>query len=174
MKIAFLNLYSGTNDRGAETFVHELAGHLGEEHTVKIYRGVDYRVPIVQPTNSQNILKLLFLDGAALSVLWFTIKIFRELWYGEYDWIIPMNGFWQVLLCKFIYRSKLLITGHSGPGWDEKWNLWFKPDVFVATTEPSAIWAKQISPWTRVETIPYGVETGKYANAKPAALNLKR
>lgn len=174
MKIAFLNIYSGTNNRGAESFAHELATRLRNKHDVKFFRGIDFGVPIVQPTNNLRLLKLLFLDGAALSVLYFTLKIFPELWKGHYDWIIPMNGFWQVLLCKFIFKSKILITGHSGPGWDEKWNLWLKPDVFVATTEPSAKWAKRTSPWTTVVAIPYGINIEKFAKAKPVKLNLER
>lgn len=173
MKIAFLNLYSGINNRGAESFSHELANRLRKNHEVKILRGVDYKTPIFQPTHTGSILKLLFLDRAALSVLIFTLKIFSELWRGNYDWLVPMNGFWQVLLCKLVFKSKILITGHSGPGWDEKWNLWFKPDVFVATTEPTAKWAKKISPWTKVVTIPYGIDIEKFAKAKPVSLNLE-
>lgn len=172
MRIAFLNLYSGINNRGAESFAHELATRLEKYHQVKFFKGVDYDIPAVQPTNDLRLLKLLFLDGAAISVLKFTLKIFPELWKGNYDWIIPMNGFWQVLLCKFIIKSKKLITGHSGPGWDEKWNLWLKPDVFVATTEPTAQWAKKVSPWTRVVTIPYGIDV--YKNVKPLKLDLQK
>lgn len=174
MKIAFINLYSGINDRGAESFSHELAGRLGKSHEVKFFRGIDYSVPAVQPTSSANLRKLLFIDGAAISVLRFSLKIIGELRHGEYDWVVPMNGFWQVLICKLLIKSKMLITGHSGPGWDEKWNLWLKPDVFVATTQPTARWAKKISPWTRVETIPYGVDVEKFAAAKPTKINLER
>lgn len=182
MKIAFLNLYSGINNRGAESFAHELAGQLAKKNQVDFYSGGNVNIKsvqnivlntkIAQPTNSLSFLKLLFLDGAALSVLKFTLKVFPELWGGNYDWIIPMNGFWQVLLCKLIVRSKLLITGHSGPGWDEKWNLWLKPDVFVATTEPTANWAKKISPWTKIVTIPYGID--EYKNVLPVNLDLEK
>lgn len=174
MKIAFLNLYGGINNRGAESFAHELADRLGKFHEVKVFRGIDYGVLAVQPTNNLTILKLLFLDGAAISVLRFSFKIFGELWRGNYDWIVPMNGFWQVILCKLIFKSKILITGHSGPGWDEKWNLWLKPDVFVATTEPTAKWAKKVSPWTNVVRIPYGVDIAKFVRAKPVGLDLER
>jgi len=174
MKIAFLNLYSGTNNRGAESFAHELANRLGKKHEIKFYHGIDYQIPIIQPTNRKTFLKLIFLDGAALSALRFTLKIFSELWKGDYDWIVPMNGFWQVLLCKFIIKSKLLITGHSGPGWDEKWNLWLKPHVFVATTEPTADWARKVSPWTKVVTIPYGIDVEWFINIKPAEIELER
>ena len=176
MKIAFLNLYSGVNNRGAESFAHELALRLiQKEHRVDFYTGPQMGAKIVQPEhNLKNPLKRFFLDKASLAVLFFTLKTFPKLWKKKYDWIIPMNGFWQVLLCKFIFRSKTLITGHSGPGWDERWNLWLKPNVFVATTEPTAKWAKKVSPWTRVMTIPYGIDISHFLSAKPAKVNLKK
>lgn len=176
MKIAFLNLYSGVNNRGAESFAHELALRLiQKEHRVDFYTGPQMDAKIVQPEhNLKNPLKRFFLDKASLAVLFFTLKTFPKLWKNKYDWIIPMNGFWQVLLCKFIFRSKTLITGHSGPGWDERWNLWLKPNVFVATTEPTAKWAKKVSPWTKVVTIPYGIDISHFLSAKPAIVNLKK
>ncbi|MCL4389955.1 MAG: glycosyltransferase family 4 protein [Patescibacteria group bacterium] len=174
MKIAFLNLYSGVNNRGAETFAHELARRLGKNHEVKFYRGADYNLKVVQSEhNSRNLLKRFFLDGANLSVLQFSWKIFPILRREKYDWVIPINGFWQVLLCKLL-PSKILITGHSGPGWDERWNLYLKPDVFVATTEPTEKWAKRTCPWTKIVTIPYGIDMGLFAKAKPVKINLPR
>ena len=174
MKIAFLNIYSGVNNRGAESFAHELAIRLGEKHQMKFYRGADYGVKVIQPEhNVNNPLKRLFLDPASLSVLQFTRKILPELHREKYDWIIPMNGFWQVFLCKTLH-SKILITGHSGPGWDERWNLYLKPDVFIATTEPTAKWAKKTCPWTRVEVIPYGIDIDTFFKAKPVKLDLER
>ena len=167
MKIAFLNLYSGTNNRGAESFAHKLADKLAKNYQVDFFRGKDFGAPIIQPEHKRTLLKLFFLDKASLSVLWFTLKIFKDL--KDYDWIIPMNGFWQVLLCKFL-RSKILITGHSGPGWDERWNLYLKPDVFVATTEPTAKWAKKTCPWAKIVTIPYGIDPIK---TKPIKLDLE-
>lgn len=176
MRIAFLNLYSGTNERGAESFAHKLGLLLiGRGHQVDFYTGRRAGAEIVQPEhNVKNPLKRFFLDPASLSVLFFTLKIFPQLWKKKYTWIVPMNGFWQVLLCKFIVKSKILITGHSGPGWDEKWNLWLKPDIFVATTEPTAQWAKKTSPWTTIVTIPYGIEIAVFANARPAKVRLEK
>ncbi|MBI3282628.1 glycosyltransferase family 4 protein [Candidatus Curtissbacteria bacterium] len=56
----------------------------------------------------------------------------------------------------------------------ERWNLYLKPDVFVASTKPTAIWAKNTCPWTRVETIPYGVDVSIYSKAEPIKLTLER
>ena len=82
-----------------------------------------------------------------------------------------MNGFWQVLLCKFS-PGKILITGHSGPGWDERWNLYLKPDIFVATTQPTADWAEKTCFYTKVIIIPYGID--EYKNITPVNVNLEK
>ncbi len=171
MKIAFLNIYRN-NNRGAESFTEELANQLSRNHKI-IWFGPDKNTWVIQPTHSSNFLKRLFLDKASLSVLAFSLKQLPRLIRENPDVIIPMNGFWQVLLCKFV-GAKILITGHSGPYWDERWNLYLKPNVFVATTEPTAVWARSICPWTKVVTIPYGIDIEKFKNSKPVKLNLER
>lgn len=172
MKIAFINLYSGINNRGAESFVHDLAARLAENNKVVFFKA-DSKTWVVQPKHSSSLLKCFFLDPASLSVLVFTLKQLPRLIKENPDVIIPMNGFWQVLLCKFLGK-KILVTGHSGPGWDERWNLYLKPTVFIATTEPTAIWARKTCPWTKVVTITYGIDVEKFKKAKPVKLNLER
>lgn len=180
MKIAFLNIYSGINNRGAESFAEELARRLSQEHKVKLFSGNDANVKIVQPEHQQPknfalmLRKRLFLDPAAISVLRFTWQILPQLRKEKYDWVIPMNGFWQVLLCRVFLQSKIIITGHSGPYWDERWNLWLKPDVFVATTGPTGEWARRISPWTKVIVIPYGIDLDFWRKARPVRTDLER
>lgn len=188
MKIVIFNLYSGINNRGAESFIHELAARLGKNDKVVLISGGEVNIakvnviniePVVyQPTHdARDLIKHLFLDKASFSVLLFTLKSILILIREKPDWVIPINGFWQVVICKILslfLRFKILITGHSGPGWDERWNLWLTPDVFVATTEPTGKWAKKIAPWVRVEVIPYGVDIDKFKNAKPVNLNLEK
>lgn len=173
MRIAFLNLYSGVNNRGAESFAHKLGLLLiAKGYQVDFYTGPQMGTKIVQPEhNLDNFLKRFFLDPPSLAVLIFSLKIFPKLWKKKYDWIIPMNGFWQVLLCKLLL-GKILVTGHSGPGWDERWNLYLKPDVFVATTESTAEWARKTCFWTKVVTIPYGID--EYKNIRTAKINLEK
>lgn len=172
MKICFFNLYSGINNRGSESFVIELANRLSAKNTI-ISLKADKNSWIVQPQSSTGLLKRFFLDSASLSVLLFSLKKIPSLLKESPDVIIPMNGFWQVLICK-LFARKVLIIGHSGPGWDERWNLFLKPDVFVATTEPTAVWAAKTCPWTRVVVIPYGIDLKKFQDAKPVKLNLER
>ncbi|MDO8634099.1 MAG: glycosyltransferase family 4 protein, partial [archaeon] len=151
MKIAFLNIYRN-NNRGAESFVNELAARLSAKNSVTIL-GPEKDTWIVQPKSTTGFLKRFFLDPSSISVLLFSLKLLPRLLKEKPDLVIPMNGFWQVVICKFL-GCKILITGHSGPAWDERWNLYLKPDVFVATTEPTAVWAKKTCPWTRVVVIP--------------------
>ncbi|MBI3559341.1 glycosyltransferase [Candidatus Gottesmanbacteria bacterium] len=42
----------------------------------------------------------------------------------------------------------------------------------MATTEPTALWAKKTCPWTKIITIPYGIDG--YKNIKPVKLNLEK
>ena len=174
MKIAFLNIYSGINNRGAESFAHELAGRLSEKNEV-LFLKADKKTWLAQPQHSTSLLKRFFLDSASLSVLLFSLRQLPILLREKPDVMIPMNGFWQLLLCKLIAiftDSKIVVVGHSGPGWDEMWNLFLNPDVFVATTEPTANWAKKVCSWTRVETIPYGIDLATFSRpglAKTAA-----
>ncbi|MBI5358401.1 glycosyltransferase family 4 protein [Candidatus Amesbacteria bacterium] len=80
-----------------------------------------------------------------------------------YDIIIPTNGRAQVFIYRlitWIFGKKLVVFGHSGPGADDKWNLWCSPNVFVAFSSPQADWAKKFKlPWTKVIIIPHAVDT---------------
>jgi len=169
MKIIFLNLYSGKVERGAESFAHELAERFKKEHQVLFLKGNSDQVPTHQFSGNTfqkwfN-LKRWFLDTASRHIFIFSVSQLLFIWRERPDWVIPMNGFWQVLLLKLlqpIRGYKILITGHSGPGWDERWNLYLHPNVFVATTQPALEWAKKTCSWTHVKLIPYGIDPGMF------------
>jgi len=193
MKIAFLNLYTGVNKRGAESFSDGLATKLAENHHVTFFMGghptgkEKYKVVqlesfIAQPSDSfkggllQKMAKRVFLDRSNLAVLLFSIKAFPYLWKGKFQVMRPINGFWQVVICKiikFFRGGKIIIRGASGPGWDERWNLYLKPDLFVATTPETAAWAKRTCPWTTVEMLPLAVDVEKFSHAKSCKLDLE-
>jgi glycosyltransferase involved in cell wall biosynthesis len=121
--------------------------------------------------------KRTFLDTPSRAVFKFTLLNVGKIIRSNFDIVIPMNGFWQLLLLKIFQplgRYKIVVTGHSGPGWDERWNLYLKPDIFIATSEPAHEWAKQTSPWTRVELIPYAIDEKKFLGAIPATVSLKK
>jgi len=179
MKIAFLNLYAGSVQRGAETFTEALAKRITREHEVEWYKGYSEALPLHQfPKNIlRSLQKHCFLDRANRAVLRFSLKTLSSLRQGNFDVVVPMNGFWQVLLVKLLQPFKkyqILIIGHAGPGWDERFNLYLHPDVFVATTQPAYEWAKHTCPWTRMELVPYAVSETKFKAAKPVKIPLKK
>ncbi len=136
MKIAFLSRYQTNIERGAENFVSELSERLSKKHVVDLLSGRD----------ADDISKVIA---------------------GDYDIAIPINGRLQSLkasLGRIQGRYKLLITGHSGIGRDDIWNIAVcKPDVFVALTDYSYKWASSWAWGSKVVKIPNGVDLIKFS-----------
>jgi glycosyltransferase involved in cell wall biosynthesis len=149
MKIAILSFYSGQSDRGVETWAKNLSTKLGDIFDIKIISGENYK----WENNNWFYHRWLILIHAILSI--------RE--WSDADVLIPANGTFQTLVCRlvsWIKRKPLIVFGHSGPGADDKWNLWCSPDVFVAFSTPQAVWANKFKlPWTKVIIIPHAVDT---------------
>ena len=159
MKIVFLNIYQGLVDRGAETFVYELSKRLSKNHKVDIIS--DKKVP---PTR-WAILWRFFLDPQGLSILWFTLKNILKIWKEKFDVVIPVNGGWQpaiVRIVTWLYGGKMIVSGQSGMGWDDRNNLWCFPDAFIALSSRARIWAKKANPFINVKYIPNGVDVDKF------------
>lgn len=139
MRIAFLSRYQNTINRGAENFVSEISRRLSERHEVNILSGRDAD-EIFQIINS------------------------------KYDVVIPINGRFQSLkasLGRLLGGYKLLITGHSGIGRDDIWNILVKPDIFVALTDYQAVWAKRWAWGSKVIKIPNGIDLNKFTSNGP-------
>lgn len=140
MKIAILSRYQNTVNRGAETFVFELSKRLSK----------NFQLDILTSKDADCIHKV--------------IK-------GNYDIVIPMNGRMQSLkasLGRLAGRYKLLITGQSGIGKDDIWNIVIaKPDIFVALTDRSYKWAKSWAWGTTIVKIPNGVDLNKFQPIGP-------
>lgn len=136
MRLLFLSRYQHMFQRGAENFVEELSSRLSKNHSVDIFSGRD----------SDDITKVLN---------------------GRYDVVIPINGRFQVLqvsLGRLLGKYKLLITGHSGKGWDDILNIAVaKPDIFVALTNFMAAWAKNWAWGSKIVKIPNGVDLDKFS-----------
>jgi len=85
---------------------------------------------------------------------------------GGYDIVIPTNGRLQSLkvsLGRIFGRYKVLVTGHSGIGRDDIWNIAVcKPDVFVALTDCMTKWARTWAWGSKVVKIPNGVDLNKF------------
>lgn len=136
MKIVFLSRHQNTTERGAEVFVKELAQRLSKNHQVDILSGTD----------ADSVSKILA---------------------GKYDVVIPINGRLQSLkvsLARLMGGYKVLITGHSGKGWDDIWNIVIgRPDVFVALTEDMASWARKWAWGSKVIKISNGIDLEKFS-----------
>ncbi len=194
MKIAFLNFYSGHLNRGGETFVRELAERLAQGHQISVFQGgpksgsekyqavtVNIPMPKVWPPglSVKHFLKRLFLDYYKLKELVFTLKALPSLMKFKPDIVSPVNGGWQALIISLycrLFGAKLVIVGHSGPGWDDRWNLLVKPDLFVALTKHQLDWARKAIIWKQeFVLIPNGIDLDQFTQAgKKMKLDLEK
>lgn len=140
MKIVFLSRFQNILNRGAENFVNELGRRLSKKYQVEILVG----------KHADSMVKVMG---------------------RKYDIVIPINGRLQSLkasLGRFARGYKLLITGHSGIGLDDIWNITVaRPDVFVALTDHQKDWAEKWAWGTRVVKIPNGVDLDKFSPNGP-------
>jgi len=191
MKIAFLTLYSGFVNRGVETFVKETAGRLAKNHEVVVfqagspkgsekYKVVQIKIPFdwSQKDASGTLKRKFFVDYWSRATLRFVLRILPVLWQEKFEVIIPTDGGWETPICRiltWLQRKKMLISGQSGPGYDDRWNLFWRPDIFVALTSKSEKWAKKIGFGVKVVMIPNGVDLEKFTpNVRPKQIDLPK
>ena len=159
IKVAFFNFTQSTVQRGAETFVAELSERLKENFKVTIFSDKNMlisRLPLIWR---------LYIDPQGIQVLLFTLDYIRDVFKEKYDIVIPLNGGWQVVLLRFVawlYGGKMIISGQSGKGWDDRNNLLIFPDIFVSISSALKSWAKKVNPFIRIEYIPNGVDLNKF------------
>ena len=83
----------------------------------------------------------------------------------KYDLIIPTNGRFQVVFTRIITwltGGKMIVSGQSGMGWDDKVNLYSLPDYFIPISSEALRWAKKINPFVKSKYIPNGVDLDKF------------
>lgn len=88
---------------------------------------------------------------------------------SKYDLVIPTNGRWQAVLVKLISLLKgykIIISGQSGIGFDDRLNLYTFPNYFIALSDFALEWAKKINPFIKVVKIPNGVDLNKFKTEK--------
>lgn len=178
MKIAFLNFFQQINNRGAETFVDNLSKQLSSNHQVKVYSYSEKGVP---STNHQlNLLRRLYLDPLSLMIASWTFKTIKDLNSFQPDVVFVLNGGWQAFIIRLwtlLKGKKLIITGQSGPGWDDRFNLLIHPDIFVCLTRSQLNWAKQVFhyPAQQFTVIGNGVDLDKFSpQGKKAEIKLQK
>lgn len=186
MKIAFLNIYNGVVNRGAETFVKELATRLSVNNNVSVFQSgkptgkEKYEVrhlPVNWNWNKKSgagtLLGFLFLDYWNIQACFFSLRAIPRILKERYDVVVPVNGGWMpawIRLATWLYGGKMIISGQSGMGWDDRNNLWSFPNRFVALSSLAKRWAKKVNPFVKVTYIPNGVDTKKF---KPEGRKLK-
>lgn len=180
MKIAFVNITYGLVSRGAETFVRELSERFSENDDVEIFSG--HKIP----PRRWPFLWRLGLDPNSLSILFFSLRVFPKVVTGKFDFVFAVDGMWEALLMRlatWISGAKLVISGQSGSGFDDRVNTFSFPDAFVAITEVARAWAKRVNPFVKSIYIPNGVDTVKFSpngstyktsftNTKPVVLSV--
>ena len=179
MKLIFISYYSGQVNRGGEIFVHHLANSLASTNEVIVMqtgprrRETKYSTIRLssfkrkwQPLSVRHVLRRLFITPQNLAEFAFYLRAFPRLFDESPDIVIPMNAGWGVALVKiycFLKKKRLVITGQSGPGWDDRFNLLWSPNMFVALTEYQKNWAKTAVPFTvNVTKIPNGVDLNEF------------
>jgi glycosyltransferase involved in cell wall biosynthesis len=84
---------------------------------------------------------------------------------NRYNIIIPTNGRFQVILVRIICwltGAKMIVSGQSGMGWDDKINLFSFPDAFIALSSKALAWAKKVNPIVKSFYVPNGVDLTKF------------
>lgn len=187
-KIAILSFYSGIVERGVENFTYEISKRLAQKHAITIFcagrvspqkfKVKSFSMKASIPKETKGILSKFYLNIQSLKILLFSLKILPAVFVGKYDLIIPANGGWQTVIFRIFTKitgKKLLITGHAGIGSDDAWNLFFRPDAFVALTQDQFKWANRLAHEVKIFHIPNGVDLHVF-NPKiaPIQLNLKK
>lgn len=155
-----MSFYSGHVERGVEIWAEAL------KKSAKGYCDIDIIGNDVFPINweigdSRNkFLRFFFLDYWSRSIARFTYLKLTQLTNNKYDIIIPTNGGWQSLMIRLytlIHGGKMIIVGHSGRGWDERWNIYMCPDLFIALSGTAKEWAKRTNWLLKTAYVPNGV-----------------
>ena len=177
MKIAILSFYSGHSKRGVETFVEDFSKRLSGKHKVIIYqtgktatekrivKKINLAINWNKKSFSTGFFRYLYLDYYSRRIFKFTLKALKQVKKINPDIIIPVNGGWQTVLCRlfcWLYGKKMVVVGHAGFGWDDRFNLYCWPNTFVALSDKGAKWAKKICPIARIAIIPYGVDLRQF------------
>jgi len=93
---------------------------------------------------------------------------------GNPDVVIPVNGRLQAIEASIwakTHGAKVIISGQSGPGWDDRLNLFTFPNTFVALTDFQQQWAKTANPLVKTVVIPNGVDLQKF-NPSVKSINI--
>jgi len=172
-----------------ETVVHELAKRLAKNHQVMVIQaGSEYssqkaylvkriKMKMEWPEiDSAGWARKLMVDYYYRKIGVFGLKAWPLLKEYDPDMVIPVNGGWMSLLMKLfclLKKKKLILLGQAGIGWDDRWNLLIRPDLFIALNKRNLDWSKKHSrPNQKFAIIPNGVDLKEF-NSEGVKLKLK-
>ncbi len=148
----------------------ELARRLSPQFSVEVITPKDVSLTIDPYQGNENYLcRRLYLDKTSLQIGKATKLILRKLSHYPPDIIYPVNNGWQSVLSKLFclrHQTKLVLAGHSGPGWDDRVNLWLNPNAFIVFSKTQAEWAKRINHQTKIAIIPHGINLTQFKPIK--------
>lgn len=160
LSVVFLSLSYGRVNRGAETFIKEVSERLTNMGLV-----VDIISGRQKHAKRWPLLWRFYVDAQGIQVLFFSLRSLFSLLSRRYDVVVPLDSGWQVRFIRLItwfYGGKMVVSGQSGRGWDDRNNLWCFPDTFVALNNELLRWAKKTNPFVKCERIPNGVDLNKF------------
>ena len=149
LRIAFLSAYSGPVQRGIEGWVSEIASRLAKQHSVVVYQlgedpGGAYPVKTVptpvawdEPDMTNTPEREHDIDYWSGMLGRFTFDLLPDLLEFAPDIVLPLNGSWEVPICrKYCDYSgaKMVLVGQN---YYEK-ELAYGPDLYIATSDAQA------------------------------------
>lgn len=99
---------------------------------------------------------------------------YLDLFKNKYDLVIPTNGRTQAFLTRIVTwltGAKMVISGQSGVGFDDRLNLYSMPNAFVALSSYALEQSKKRNPFVKSVYIPNGVDLKMF---KPNVVNSKK
>jgi len=191
LRIAFLSFYSGSVNRGVESFVDQLSSFLGKMHEVVVYQQgepkdrVKYKIIQVSADVNWNkkdmtgtLARRFYLDYWSMLIGKFTFRVAKEILREKYDVVVPLNGGYQPILVRlatWLSGTKMVGIGQSGVGWDERINLWCFPNAFVPLSSAAFSWCRRVNRFIRLKRIPNGVDLNVFrSGGESVRTRLKR
>lgn len=170
-KVILISAYSGLVNRGVETVVDELTRRFCNDLFVwKLIGGqatdaYTIHIPLKFAQSGNMLSERLFLSRKKIYEFVFYIRSLVTINKIRPDVVFVFNSGWHLLIYKVLSKFlnfKLVLSGQSGPGWDDRFNLLFKPDIFVCLTNAQKEWVKGVSPKQKIVVIANGVDTKTY------------
>lgn len=172
LKIAFLCNGYGRVSRGSERFTSEFYNHMKNLANIDIYGMDDTDHSIGLHTKFRDEIRLPWRNGRAyLESYYFSKKWYKEMLEKKdkknYDIIFNNAGIGGSYWCKK-YRKKTntsFITRARGGGYEEKYNIWCKPNCMIFLTKENR---RQLAKKKRIKTviIPNAIDLKDYSSKK--------